>query len=81
MAGQEPEAEKPEEVVGDVVTKGKAKKAGNKAPLKAKQPPLVSIASVVGGLSVQKQRRLLTRGCDILVATPGRLWDLCQEVN
>jgi hypothetical protein len=65
----------------EVVSKGKAKKAGKKAPVKAKQPPLVSITSVVGGLSVQKQRRLLTRGCDILVATPGRLWDLCQEVS
>lgn len=81
VAGQELEAGKPEEVAGEVAAKGKAKKAGKKAPSKAKQPPLVSIASVVGGLSVQKQRRLLTRGCDILVATPGRLWDLCQEVS
>lgn len=63
-------------------SKGKAKQGKKKAlPVRAKQPPLVSIVSIVGGLSVQKQRRLLTRGCDILVATPGRLWDLCQEVR
>ena len=46
-----------------------------------KPPPIVSIATVVGGLSSLKQKRLLTRGCDILVATPGRLWDLCEEVR
>lgn len=43
-------------------------------------PPRVSIAAIVGGMSVQKQRRLLNRGVDILVATPGRLWDLIGEV-
>ncbi|WWC58365.1 uncharacterized protein I303_100905 [Kwoniella dejecticola CBS 10117] len=46
--------------------------------LKAKSPPRVSIGSVVGGLSAQKQKRILERGCDILVATPGRLWDLIK---
>jgi ATP-dependent RNA helicase DDX24/MAK5 len=79
-AGQEVDAENAE-AEEEVESKGKTKKAGKKGPAKAKQPPLVSITSVVGGLSVQKQRRLLTRGCDILVATPGRLWDLCQEVS
>lgn len=45
-----------------------------------KPPPLVSVAAVVGGLSAQKQRRILSRGVDVLVATPGRLWDIMQEV-
>lgn len=79
-AGQEVELEGEAVPAGESSSKGKAKQ-GKKAPVKSKQPPLVSIVSIVGGLSVQKQRRLLTRGCDILVATPGRLWDLCQEVG
>ncbi|WVQ78919.1 ATP-dependent RNA helicase MAK5 [Cryptococcus sp. DSM 104549] len=53
----------------DVEKKGK-KPAG---------PPKVSIGSVVGGLSAHKQKRILERGCDVLVATPGRLWDLIKS--
>jgi len=41
----------------------------------------VRVAVVVGGLSVEKQVRLLSRGPAIVVATPGRLWDLVQEGN
>ncbi|ORX35309.1 P-loop containing nucleoside triphosphate hydrolase protein [Kockovaella imperatae] len=44
-------------------------------------PPRISVGSVVGGLSAQKQKRIVERGCDILVATPGRLWDLIQADN
>ncbi|PPQ66809.1 hypothetical protein CVT26_009656 [Gymnopilus dilepis] len=44
-----------------------------------KPPPHVSVAAIVGGMSSQKQRRLLDRGVDILVATPGRLWDILQD--
>lgn len=40
--------------------------------------PRISVGSVVGGLSAHKQRRILDRGADILVATPGRLWDLVK---
>ncbi|EPQ52206.1 DEAD-domain-containing protein [Gloeophyllum trabeum ATCC 11539] len=46
---------------------------------KAKAPPLVSVAAIVGGMSAQKQRRILDRGVDVLVATPGRLWDILEE--
>lgn len=46
-----------------------------------KLPPHVSIAAIVGGMSSQKQRRLLDRGLDVLVATPGRLWDIMQDVS
>ncbi|RXW15879.1 hypothetical protein EST38_g9969 [Candolleomyces aberdarensis] len=44
-----------------------------------KFPPHVSIAAIVGGMSAQKQRRVLDRGLDIIVATPGRLWDIMQD--
>ena len=44
-------------------------------------PPRISIGSVIGGLSAQKQKRIVERGCDILVATPGRLWDLMKSVG
>jgi ATP-dependent RNA helicase DDX24/MAK5 len=39
----------------------------------------VSVAAIVGGMSTQKQRRVLERGVDVLVATPGRLWDILEE--
>ncbi|KAI0822985.1 DEAD-domain-containing protein [Trametes gibbosa] len=58
--------------------KGKAKALPPTAD-KPKHPPLVSVAAIVGGMSAQKQRRILSRGVDILVATPGRLWDIIQE--
>lgn len=50
-------------------------------PVLPKRPPSVSIAAVVGGMSTQKQRRILDRGVDILVATPGRLWDILEDVG
>ncbi len=36
-------------------------------------------ASVVGGVSYEPQREALDRGCDLLVATPGRLLDLMGD--
>ncbi|KAL5480766.1 MAK5 [Sanghuangporus weigelae] len=39
----------------------------------------VRIGTVVGGMAIQKQLRVLERGVDILVATPGRLWELIEE--
>ncbi len=36
-------------------------------------------ASVVGGVGYELQRAALKRGCDVLVATPGRLLDLMGE--
>lgn len=41
----------------------------------------VTIQTVVGGMSQQKQERLLKKCPDIVVATPGRLWELIQEGN
>ena len=37
-----------------------------------------SIATLTGGLSIQKQRRLL-ENADIVIATPGRLWEVISE--
>lgn len=39
----------------------------------------ISIAAIVGGLSSEKQERILKKGPDIIVATPGRLWELIQR--
>lgn len=43
--------------------------------------PDIRIVSVTGGLSIQKQLRLLTEngGADVIVATPGRLWEVISE--
>lgn len=48
--------------------------------LAVSKPPLVSVSAIVGGISPHKQKRILSRGVDVLVATPGRLWDIIQEV-
>ncbi|KAL7415002.1 P-loop containing nucleoside triphosphate hydrolase protein [Mrakia frigida] len=63
-----------EEVVPAVVDGGDATKPKGPAG-----PPRVSVGAIVGGMSAQKQKRVLERGVDILVATPGRLWDLIGE--
>lgn len=60
------------------IPKASAPKAKPTGP---KPPPRVSVGSIVGGMSVDKQTRILKRGVDILVATPGRLWDLIGEVS
>ncbi|KAJ1680346.1 ATP-dependent RNA helicase [Spiromyces aspiralis] len=36
----------------------------------------VKVAAIVGGMSVQKQERLLKMHPNIVIATPGRFWDL-----
>ncbi|PWE28465.1 DEAD/DEAH box helicase [Pararhodobacter marinus] len=38
-----------------------------------------SIVTVVGGASINRQTDRLVRGCDVLVATPGRLIDLLER--
>ncbi|ORY38134.1 DEAD-domain-containing protein [Rhizoclosmatium globosum] len=37
------------------------------------------IVPIVGGMSLQKQRRVLSHSPDIIVATPGRLWELAEN--
>lgn len=39
----------------------------------------IKTAILVGGMSTQKQQRMLTRHPEIVVATPGRLWELVKE--
>ncbi|KAL2717010.1 ATP-dependent RNA helicase DDX24-like [Vespula squamosa] len=41
----------------------------------------IKIAVVVGGMAAVKQERLLSRGPEIVIATPGRLWELIQLGN
>ncbi|XP_044745525.1 ATP-dependent RNA helicase DDX24 [Coccinella septempunctata] len=38
----------------------------------------ISIAVLVGGMAVVKQERVLSKSPEIIVATPGRLWELVQ---
>ncbi|XP_076441282.1 ATP-dependent RNA helicase DDX24-like [Babylonia areolata] len=39
----------------------------------------IQVVTVVGGMAPQKQMRLLKRHPHIVVATPGRLWELIEE--
>lgn len=39
----------------------------------------INIAVVVGGMAAVKQERILSKGPEIVVATPGRLWELIQQ--
>lgn len=42
---------------------------------------VVQIATVVGGMAQEKQERVLKKCPEIVVATPGRLWELVKEGN
>lgn len=42
---------------------------------------LLQIATVFGGLAAVKQERILNKGPEIVIATPGRLWELIQQGN
>lgn len=39
----------------------------------------IKTAVVVGGMALQKQERVLNRRPEIVIATPGRLWELIRE--
>lgn len=41
----------------------------------------VWVVPIVGGISSEKQERLLSKRPEVVVATPGRLWDLMREGN
>ena len=47
--------------------------------LRAVAPEGVDVVSLVGGMSIDKQRRLLARKPEIAVGTPGRLWELASD--
>ncbi|CAH0760153.1 unnamed protein product [Diatraea saccharalis] len=39
----------------------------------------IKVATVVGGMAVVKQERVLRSGPEVVVATPGRLWELINQ--
>ncbi|KAL5288161.1 DDX24 family protein [Megaselia abdita] len=41
----------------------------------------ITAVAVFGGLAQQKQERILKKGPEIVVATPGRFWELLQQEN
>ncbi|XP_011502334.1 PREDICTED: ATP-dependent RNA helicase DDX24 [Ceratosolen solmsi marchali] len=41
----------------------------------------IKIAVLVGGLAAVKQERILSKGPEIIIATPGRLWELIFDGN
>ncbi|XP_054740964.1 ATP-dependent RNA helicase DDX24 [Anastrepha obliqua] len=41
----------------------------------------IKVAAIFGGLAVAKQERLLKQCPEIVVATPGRLWELFEQEN
>lgn len=41
----------------------------------------INIAVVVGGMAEVKQQRILSKGPEVVVATPGRLWELIKQGN
>ncbi|GAA5843932.1 hypothetical protein JCM3766R1_006108 [Sporobolomyces carnicolor] len=54
-------------------------KLSEEDPRRRQKGKLVNIVALTGGMSVDKQKRQLEKGADIIVATPGRLWDLIGE--
>ncbi|XP_043484894.1 ATP-dependent RNA helicase DDX24 [Leptopilina heterotoma] len=41
----------------------------------------IQIAVILGGMAAVKQERILKRGPEIVIATPGRFWELVSEGN
>ena len=41
----------------------------------------MQVCVLVGGMAIEKQRRILDKQPHIVVATPGRLWKLMKEVT
>lgn len=41
----------------------------------------IRVAVILGGMAAVKQERILSKGPEIVVATPGRLWELIQQGN
>ena len=39
------------------------------------------MALVIGGMAAPKQERLLNKGPDIVIGTPGRIWELIAGGN
>ena len=41
----------------------------------------ITMCLVIGGMAAPKQERLLNKGPDIVIGTPGRLWELMSDGN
>ncbi|CDR97786.1 DEAD/DEAH box helicase, putative [Babesia bigemina] len=41
----------------------------------------MSVFALIGGIAIQKQERVLKYKPEVIVATPGRLWDAMQELD
>ncbi|XP_046461202.1 ATP-dependent RNA helicase DDX24-like [Daphnia pulex] len=41
----------------------------------------ISICLVIGGMAAPKQERILSKGPDIVIGTPGRLWEMIEGGN
>src|SRR5229473_2638170 len=54
----------------DILAQGRAK---------ARMPRSLNLALLIGGVSFPDQERVLERGADVLIATPGRLLDLIER--
>ncbi|GAA5904583.1 hypothetical protein JCM8208_004822 [Rhodotorula glutinis] len=50
-------------------------------PRKRVRGQLAQVVAITGGMSIEKQKRQLEKGADIIVATPGRLWDLIGDMD
>ena len=42
---------------------------------------IVRVGTIVGGLSKEKQKRVLKNRPEIIVATPGRLWEMVSHIT
>ncbi|KIO25301.1 hypothetical protein M407DRAFT_210855 [Tulasnella calospora MUT 4182] len=66
-------------VASHLYPKSEEKQRAKSKPGQPKPPPRISVGAIVGGIDNHKQMRVIKRGMDIMVATPGRLWDLIGE--
>ncbi|KOC64990.1 ATP-dependent RNA helicase DDX24 [Habropoda laboriosa] len=49
--------------------------------IKAAKYTDIKVTVVLGGMAAVKQERILSKGPEIVIATPGRLWELIQQGN
>jgi ATP-dependent RNA helicase DDX24/MAK5 len=61
-------------------TRELAVQVSDQLKLIAKHTP-ITVVPVIGGLAPQKQVRLLSKRPEVVVATPGRLWELINGVR
>ena len=39
----------------------------------------IQIAAIVGGMASRNKKRILKKATEVIVATPGRLWELIRD--